>query len=390
MQLIKYDLFQHSPDDSIRTLISIRIRQEERFTRVWKPAKLTKAANAEVDLHLKFPIQSNQAGLGQGNFNPNPSHTERRKLITSKALSFSENERLSHAVSLAQQGVWLKWADLALPFDFSWSNVIWGTSPQIVSFVLNASLNWVTTPHLLKLWGLKESAFCLLCSEPKCTLHHIISSCQFSLQSKRYIWRHDSVLMCLKPFLEELISAANKKIFSPLTLGDLFVKAGQKNPMGTKSIRHSCKSELDGASDWKLLIDFELNRIIFPPEICVTNERPDIIIWSTSLKKVILLELTCPAEEGILAAQHFKEARYLPLVQLIKLSGWKPVLFTMEVGARGFVAHSFLSSLIQVGVSRSVLNKLRKSVSLLVARCSYHILQASTSKEWDHHKPLLI
>jgi hypothetical protein len=36
--------------------------------------------------------------------------------------------------------------------------------------------------------------------------------------------------------------------------------------------------------------------------VLATLQRPDIIIWSPSLRKVILIELTCPAEEGIINA----------------------------------------------------------------------------------------
>ena len=45
----------------------------------------------------------------------------------------------------------------------------------------------------------------------------------------------------------------------------------------------------------------------FPPVIYSTSERPDIVIWSASARLVILLELTVPAEEGIVAAP---QARY--------------------------------------------------------------------------------
>ena len=338
-------------------------------------------------MDLKFPSQSNQAGLGHGNFNPNPSPCERRKLITSKAMSFSENERFSHAASLGQQGVWIQWADIALPFDFSWSNLIWGLSPQIVSFFPECFINWVATPHLLNLWGLKTSGSFQLCSEPKCIFHHIISSCQFSLLNGRYSWRHDSVLLCIKEVLEKHIADANQKCTLPLTLIYLFIKAGHNNSKGV--IRKSSKSELDGASDWKLLVDFGHEKITFPPEICDSNERPDIIIWSASLKKVILLELTCPAEEGILAARVFKEAKYMSLTKSIKQSGWIAVFLTIEVGARGFVSHSLVSSLHKVGISKLVLNKTRKAISLLAARCSYHILKSASTKEWDRQKPLL-
>ena len=38
----------------------------------------------------------------------------------------------------------------------------------------------------------------------------------------------------------------------------------------------------------------------FPEAICISTQRPDIvIIYSLKLRKVILVELTCPAEENI-------------------------------------------------------------------------------------------
>ena len=55
---------------------------------------------------------------------------------------------------------------------------------------------------------------------------------------------------------------------------------------------------LSNASDWKIIVDLPGVNFVFPPEIFNTNERPDIVIWSAKLKKVLLIELTCPAEEG--------------------------------------------------------------------------------------------
>jgi hypothetical protein len=48
-----------------------------------------------------------------------------------------------------------------------------------------------------------------------------------------------------------------------------------------------------GARDWKLLVDYDSDPIVFPPEISLTTSRPDVIIWSAKLKKVVLIELTC-------------------------------------------------------------------------------------------------
>ena len=108
-----------------------------------------------VTLNLKFPGQNSTQGIGFGNFNPNPTAAERRKLITAKAFSFSEQKRLNHSLSLKRQGIWLKWSENSLPFDFSWKNLIWSSNYHIVKFVLHASINWVKTPELLNLWGIQ-------------------------------------------------------------------------------------------------------------------------------------------------------------------------------------------------------------------------------------------
>ena len=81
---------------------------------------------------------------------------------------------------------------------------------------------------------------------------------------------------------------------------------------------------LDYANDWKMLVDFDSARIVFPPIICSTAERPDVVLWSSLTRTVVLLELTCPAEEGIEAAQVRKEERYRHLLtQINDTRTWK-------------------------------------------------------------------
>ena len=96
-----------------------------------------------------------------------------------------------------------------LPFDFSWKNLIWSSNYHIVKFVLHASINWIKTPELLNLWGYTNSSACRLCQAEKCTLHHILSNCPVALTSKRYTWRHDSVLLHIQKALEILITDSN-------------------------------------------------------------------------------------------------------------------------------------------------------------------------------------
>lgn len=79
--------------------------------------------------------------------------------------------------------------------------------------------------------------------------------------------------------------------------------------------------------------------IVFPPKFTVLLSD-QTLFWSGSRRKVILLELTCPTEEGIQAASLRKVARYTNLIHHIKESQWEPHLMTFEVDARGFVAKS--------------------------------------------------
>lgn len=166
-----------------------------------------------------------------------------------------------------------------------------------------------------------------------------------------------------------------------------FVKAGTKAKVRTNRVRPSL---LDGASDWKLQIDYENIRAPFPADIYATPERPDIVIYSILLKKVFLIELTCPAEEGIEAAQLRKEGRYAPLVSSINQSkNWTAILMTIEVGARGFVALSMSRFLRSIGLPNREVDKLLKTLSLIAARCSYDIYLHRSNKNWDSRRPLL-
>jgi hypothetical protein len=91
---------------------------------------------------------------------------------------------------------------------------------------------------------------------------------------------------------------------------------------------------------------------------------------------VVLIELTCPAEEGMFNAQLRKETKYSGLVDEINATEWKPKLFTLEVGARGLVGLSTHKTLVRLGFTSSQANVLCKRLSSVVVRCSYVIYQA--------------
>ena len=40
-------------------------------------------------------------------------------------------------------------------------------------------------------------------------------------------------------------------------------------------------------------------QLVFPPKIATTTLRPDMVLWSRSLKKVFIIELTVPWEDSV-------------------------------------------------------------------------------------------
>ena len=77
---------------------------------------------------------------------------------------------------------------------------------------------------------------------------------------------------------------------------------------------------LHHASDWILLADLK-KTYCFPVHIAFTQLKPDITIFSNSLRKVILIELTCPCEENMESCHGNKINKYLVLKIIIEPKG---------------------------------------------------------------------
>ena len=142
---------------------------------------------------------------------------------------------------------------------------------------------------------------------------------------------------------------------------------------------------LSKARDWKLLVDYDKEPIVFPPTILATLERPGITIWSEQEKIIIWAELTCPAEENIKKAQARKVKRYCNLATSVRDLGWTLYDFTIEVGARGCVANSFRYFLKKLGLPHIETKVTLRKVALVAARASFHIYLASRNKTWTDH-----
>ena len=96
-------------------------------------------------------------------------------------------------------------------------------------------------------------------------------------------------------------------------------------------------------------------------------------------------------EEGVFNAQLRKEAKYSELVADITATEvWKPMLFTLEVGARGLVGLSTHKTFVRLGLTSPQAKVLCKRLSSVVVRCSYAIYQAHNNLYWSHNHDLIV
>ena len=75
----------------------------------------------------------------------------------------------------------------------------------------------------------------------------------------------------------------------------------------------------------------------FPAHIAASSRRPDGLIFSDKLKKVVWVELTSPWEENLTKAYTCKKVKYNKLEEIVKASGWTVVPLYVEVSSRGII-----------------------------------------------------
>ena len=217
---------------------------------------------------------------------------------------------------------------------------------------------------------------CILCSKDVCTTAHILGVCKVSLQQGRYPFRHDTVLREVIELLKTFILNIKHTVPISPKSSIKFVRKGTKVPRK----RTPPVGILHHTSDWILLAD--LNKTYrFPAHIAFAQLRPDITVFSNSLRKVILIELTCPCEENMESWHSTKINKFSALKTIIKSKGWWVELFAVEFGATGYCSKSvsccFKKLVFNNKVIRSTIKKLSKSSMV----CSFCIWLARNDKE---------
>uniref|UniRef100_A0A3P9H1W7 Reverse transcriptase domain-containing protein n=1 Tax=Oryzias latipes TaxID=8090 RepID=A0A3P9H1W7_ORYLA len=315
--------------------------------RKWAPKAATDLAKAALrHKDIVGCVQEGRSGLGLSSSAPswrkaNPA--ERRRLVVQEIRREEEAARCAQAVAQAKQGQWMGWEGVEKR-KFSWKD-LWEMEASRASFIIRATYDVLPSPANLKQWY-GEDPSCPLCQSPA-TLKHILVGCKTSLSQGRYTWRHNVVLRCLATVLEKqrtsvnaLPQATSHRQLIP------FLREGQATFNTTSA---ADIGQLGRARDWKMLVDLD-RKLCFPREVASTNLRPDLVLWSSTLKLVYIVELTVPWESAIEEAYERKMLRYAELAADAKEQGWSVKVRPVEVGCRGFVATSTPRLLREMGV----------------------------------------
>ena len=123
-------------------------------------------------------------------------------------------------------------------------------------------------------------------------------------------------------------------------------------------------------------------QLVFPREILQTTMRPDIVMWSTAAKRVLIIELTVPWEEGIPAAHELKRLKYTELAMECSETGWTASIHPVEVGCRGFVGRSALQLLRATGSSGARLQRAVKELAEEAEKASFWLWVRRKDRKW--------
>ena len=114
-----------------------------------------------------------------------------------------------------------------------------------------------------------------------------------------------------------------------------------------------------------------------------TSLRPDLVVMSEKKKMLGLMELTVPYEDRIEISCEIKKGKYKEIVEAGERKGWKVMLWTVEVGCRGFPAVSLGNYLRDIGFSGAERSKQLKRIGEIAQNASNAIWKWSHFKSWS-------
>ena len=315
----------------VNNALNVSISRESEYTH-------KKSTVSEAEMTYTHALQENtiegiiptftgdQAIQLKGKFDNKIKNCVKKSLITNDR----EKWRV-HVKNLIVQGKFLALAT-AEKQDIVWKSYMFNLKQGTLKFLLNASIDTLPTAANLKRWKKSTSDLCKLCKQRE-TTNHILNSCPVSLEQGRYTWRHNSVINYIVQNV-----ANNFKVYSDLP---------EHTAPGGGTI---------------------------PPELCVTSQKPDIVIIDNHNKKLHIFELTCPSEEHIDTRNTEKSNKYAHFST--DITGYSCIVNCFEVSSKGYIStrnHTTLKTLHKFINPQITLSEFKKNISSISVMSSHFI-----------------
>ena len=323
-------------DTTVNAVMDATLERESDFTR-------KKSTCTEAESSFKAAIQAHtvsdenneghipnftgeQAASLKHNFDCKVSES-----VKSVVRAESRHKWENHVKQLAVQGKFLALA-AAEKEDVVWKSYMFDLKQGTLKFLLNASIDTLPTAANLKRWKKSSSDLCKLCKRRQ-TTSHILNACKVSLDTGRYTWRHNCIVNYIVNSCDEKFT-----VYSDLP--------GHTAPGGGS----------------------------IPPELCVTVQKPDIVIIDKHKKSIHLFELTCPLEEHIDTRHMEKSNKYAHFVT--DIAQYQCTVNAFEVSSKGFISsrnHGTLATLHSFMKPTVKLTHFKKNISALSLTASHQI-----------------
>ena len=321
-------------DESVNFVVNSSLVRESGFTR-----KKSTTTEAEVEYSKAVNMNTVQGEIPNFSEHPNGQwekqlfEKEIKEQIKTSLLVKNQEKWISHVKSLVQQGHFLSLAS-AEHQDVIWKSYMYNLKQGTLKFLLNASLDTLPTAANLLKWNKTSSDQCKLCKARETTLH-ILNNCPISLNNGKYLWRHNNVVN----YVVKLIDTTKFSVFSDLP----------GHTVGGGSI---------------------------PPELCITVQKPDIVIQDKKTKSLHIFELSVPIEtNGNIDKRHREKSdRYAHFVTDMS-GGYTCKVTCFELGSRGYISTGNHSAFVTPGIK---LTKFKQNNSALSVYGSYHLFVEPT------------
>ena len=297
---------------------------------------------------------------------------EKRRMVVNTVREMEEEKRTVKMTGLSKQGAPMNWE---VPERRVSSMDIISMQEGSLGFLVKSVYDLLPTPENRNRWFSTDER-CQLCGGIG-SMAHILSGCPTALGQGRYRWRHDQVLKEIAHHVEGRRKEGNKSSVTRRTQ-IAFVKPGEKTQ---KKVKKEMGSYLDGATDWRMQVDLD-KKLRIPAEVAPTDLRPDLILVSSSTKRMGVMELTVPNEDRVEVANELKRRKYATLQVEGKKRGWTVEIWAVEVGCRGFPASSMAKFLKDIGISGEKRRGILRKVGEAAERSSKWLWRCNSRLDW--------